>query len=188
MRNFEKYLPTIWLSTPVQQTSKPDSLNQPPFTYSFMICSGIWAHFYSTWHWTSVASFGLHSDRSGYCVILWRHFLNGGSLLSDDSSLCQGDIKRAMAMSFLLQFCQSKEITGLAQTSKKGKRPHLLGWWVFKSSVENACGRLCGCLTRCSCSIPRTTYQPLLYNTRSRDRHFTFVMVLPPSTAASKSH
>lgn len=56
----------LWFSIPMQQTSKPDSLNQPPFTYSFMMCNGLWAHFYSTQHWTSLANFGLHSDTSSY--------------------------------------------------------------------------------------------------------------------------
>ena len=31
--------------------------------------------------------------RTAYSLITWRHFLHWGSLVSDDSSLCQADIK-----------------------------------------------------------------------------------------------
>jgi hypothetical protein len=39
-----------------------------------------------------------------YRSVLWGHFLNWGSLLSDDVHLCQGDIKLASTV-ILLFFC-----------------------------------------------------------------------------------
>jgi hypothetical protein len=33
-----------------------------------------------------------------YSLILWKHFINGGFLLSDDSNICQVDIKLASTM------------------------------------------------------------------------------------------
>jgi hypothetical protein len=38
--------------------------------------------------------------RLAYSPILWRHFLNQGSLLSDDFSMCQFDIELLSTLSF----------------------------------------------------------------------------------------
>lgn len=35
------------------------------------------------------------SNRPTYTLTSWRHFLNGASFLSDNSSLCQADVKLA---------------------------------------------------------------------------------------------
>ena len=67
----------------------------------FLTCS---ACFHVSCPWVAQPTMGwfllYHSiSRLAYCLILWRHFLSWDSLLSDDSSLCQVDIKLASALS-----------------------------------------------------------------------------------------
>jgi hypothetical protein len=55
-------------------------------------------------------------DRITYSWVLWRHFLSWGSLLSDDSSLCQGDINLASTGGCSVNFLESgRGLTFLSQ-------------------------------------------------------------------------
>lgn len=55
-----------------------------------------------------------------YTLILWRHFLSWGSLLSDDSSLCQADIKLASTGRPIIHFLPTS-VSDLTSSGLRGK-------------------------------------------------------------------
>lgn len=116
-------------------------------------------------------------------------FLMGAPFSQMPLACVKVTLKRVIAMSFLLPVYQSKQITGLAQMSKKGERPHLLGWRVLKLSVENAHGRLAAVSPGASISF-LVQHTNLFSITRGAEigAHSIFVMFPPPSMPAAKSH
>ena len=70
------------------------------------------------WAWPHQSLIKKIPYKLAYTPILWRHSLNGGSLLSDNSSLCQADIKLTSSRTSL---GKKGSITGGSQGRDYGK-------------------------------------------------------------------